>query len=374
LKYPWCLPALNLRIEKLFRLEEEIARGNFGVVYKARNVKSGIEAAIKIITPDEEDDMGSFLIELRVLSKCKDPNICRLFGSWRKGNEIFIAIELCVCAVGDIYQVWNLPLCEKEIALICKKTMLGLTYLHENSIIHRDIKGSNIMLTNHGELKIIDFGVSALLKDPTEKRKTLVGTPYWMAPEIVVNKIHPRPYDEKVDIWSLGITLIELAEKDPPLSQMNPMRALMQIPLRDAPRLQNPGNKWSSTFVEFTGLCLEKDPRTRSTLGDLLKHPFVVDLKDGEDILVSVVRKVALEKRRVMNRELCIEDGEVDKDAWDTLSKGPVGSTEFKTLLANYATKSSSSSNILEISASSHQILSKIEEIVTTSTDNSFSR
>jgi len=209
------------------------------------------------------------------------------------------------------------------------------------------------MLTDRGELKLIDFGVSAFLKDPNEKRSTLVGTPYWMAPEIVVNKIHPRPYNERVDIWSLGITLIELAEKDPPLSQMNPLRALMQIPLRDPPRLQNPGNKWSHNFVEFSGLCLVKDPRARSSLEDLLKHPFVQNLRDGQDILVDLVRRVKMEKRRIMSKELCSHEEEVDKDAWDTLSKGPVGSNEFKALMAKYASKSSSSSNVLEFSSSS---------------------
>lgn len=143
------------------------------------------------------------------------------------------------------------------------------------------------MLTDDGEVKVIDFGVSAIRRTIEERRCTLIGTPYWMAPEIIANKIHPRyathlrgltnrsPYDEKVDVWSLGITLIELAEKDPPLSQMNPLRALMQIPLRNPPRLKNEDGKWSEHFVEFVSLCLEKDPRKRSPLSTLLQHPFL---------------------------------------------------------------------------------------------------
>eukprot|EP01126_Amoeba_proteus_P045863 TRINITY_DN5156_c0_g1_i2.p1 TRINITY_DN5156_c0_g1~~TRINITY_DN5156_c0_g1_i2.p1 ORF type:complete len:401 (-),score=91.46 TRINITY_DN5156_c0_g1_i2:22-1224(-) len=207
--------------------------------------------------------------------------------------------------------------------------MLGLKYLHENRILHRDVKGSNIMLTDEGEVKVIDFGISAFLKDKREKRNTLIGTPYWMAPEIIANKIHPSPYDEKVDVWSLGITLIELAEKDPPLSQMNPMRALMQIPLRDSPILHNESQKWSRHFVNFVSLCVEKDSRKRPSLADLLQHPFVMGNYSNE-ILAALVQKVKREKRRIMNKEISNNsEEELDKEAWATLSKS-VSTLELK--------------------------------------------
>jgi serine/threonine protein kinase len=260
------------------RHSEEIARGTYGTVYKARHHETGKHVALKILKPEEDDDI-SFLVEIAILAKCKNPNICNLVGSWKIGGEVFVSYLVFVltlirllwnCAVVPFLmfikvrsillsltcEVWGIPMSEDEIALICKQATLGLKYLHENKIIHRydlakistyycrDIKGANIMLTEEGEVKLIDFGVSAVRRTPDERRCTLIGTvitltanlnvlgtPYWMAPEIIANKIHPRfvdifntyfcsPYDEKVDVWSLGITLIELAEKDPPLSQV----------------------------------------------------------------------------------------------------------------------------------------------------------
>lgn len=261
--------------EEIWYLEEEIAAGAFGTVYKAIHNETGQVAALKITKPEENGEATiPDVVELYILKNCQHKNIVKLFGTWTKGPETFIALDYCGGgAVSDFYQVWEMKMNEDQIALVARGCLEGLQYMHENNFIHRDIKGANVLLTDEGDVKLVDFGVSAILSEPSQKRNTLIGTPYWMAPEVIQNKTRLNPYDEAVDVWSLGITLIELAEKDPPLSQMNPMRALMQVPIRKAPVLQNP-SEWSDKFHSFLALCLEKDPAKRAKIDTLLKHPF----------------------------------------------------------------------------------------------------
>jgi serine/threonine protein kinase len=295
--------------EELFVLEEEIASGSFGSVYKARHVEDNNIYALKIIQPEEDDDVSEF-IELHILQRCHHPNIVGLLGTWKKGDEIFIAQDYCGGgAISDMPQVWDIELKEEQIALLCRETLRGLKYLHENCIIHRDIKGANILLTESGDVKLIDFGVSAVLATRDEKRNTLIGTPYWMAPEIISNKNGKNPYDERIDLWSLGITCIELAEKEPPLSEVHPMRALMQIPIRDAPTLQNT-KKWSREFVDFVKECLMKDHKKRHTAEELLLHPFVANLGEDKRCLVQLIEDAKRAKLKVVaEEESSMDDG-----------------------------------------------------------------
>lgn len=289
--------------EEIWYLEEEIAAGAFGTVYKAIHNETGQVAALKITKPEENGEATiPDVVELYILKNCQHKNIVKLFGTWTKGPETFIALDYCGGgAVSDFYQVWEMKMNEDQIALVARGCLEGLQYMHENNFIHRDIKGANVLLTDEGDVKLVDFGVSAILSEPSQKRNTLIGTPYWMAPEVIQNKTRLNPYDEAVDVWSLGITLIELAEKDPPLSQMNPMRALMQVPIRKAPVLQNP-SEWSDKFHSFLALCLEKDPAKRAKIDTLLKHPFVNNLKK-KTILVELINKVKEEKARLIAEE-----------------------------------------------------------------------
>lgn len=289
--------------EEIWFLEEEIAAGAFGTVYKAIHNETGQMAALKITKPEENGEAQiPDVVELYILKNCRHRNIVGLLGTWVKGQETFIALDYCGGgAVSDFFQVWELKMTEDQIALVARGSLEGLQYMHQNNFIHRDIKGANILLSDEGEVKLVDFGVSAILQDSNQKRNTLIGTPYWMAPEVIQNKTRLNPYDEAVDVWSLGITLIELAEKDPPLSQMNPMRALMQVPIRKAPVLQNPG-EWSEKFHSFLSLCLEKDPAKRASIDTLLKHPFVNNLK-SKNILVNLINKVKEEKARLIAEE-----------------------------------------------------------------------
>ena len=318
--------------EELFVLEEEIASGSFGSVYKARHIEDDNIYALKIIQPEEDDDVSEF-IELHILQRCHHPNIVGLLGTWKKGDEIFIAQDYCGGgAISDMPQVWDLELKEEQIALICREVLRGLKYLHDNCIIHRDIKGANILLTEGGDVKLIDFGVSAVLAARDEKRNTLIGTPYWMAPEIISNKNGKNPYDERIDLWSLGITCIELAEKEPPLSEVHPMRALMQIPIRDAPTLQNT-KKWSREFVDFVKECLMKDQKKRHTAEEMLLHPFVANLGEDKKCLIQLLEDARKAKARVAAEEESSMDepnkadggaGADEEDPDDTASPAPL--------------------------------------------------
>lgn len=276
-------------VDLIFTLEEEIAAGSFGTVYKGEHIPSGKTMAIKIITPDEDEVPEDLMIEIALLKQTKHPNMIEYYGGYRKGDEIFIAMELCDSSVRDIFEFSDEPLLEKEIALIMHETLKGLSYMHQCGFIHRDIKGANILVTPEGVIKLIDFGVSSLDKT---KAKTFVGTPYWMAPEVIDSKNGMSSYGEKVDVWSVGITCIELAETVPPLSYINPMRALFQIPARDSPTLEK-ADRWSPEFHDFIAKCLEKNPKKRPNCEELLLHPFVANCDKNPKVLQDLCARKA---------------------------------------------------------------------------------
>jgi len=275
---------------KLFDLLEEIAVGSYGHVYKAIYKPSDEIVALKIIALEEDDTFEEMMIEIQVLEKCVDnSNIVRYFGSWKKGEELFIAMELCEGgSANDLYQILERPLSEPQIAWITQETLKGLDYLHGKGIIHRDIKAANILLTSGGGVKLTDFGVSAQMENPQDKRRTFIGTPYWIAPEVVNTVI--APYDEKCDVWSLGITCIELAELQPPLHEIAPMTAVMQIPKNPPPTLQC-ASQWSPEFNDFLRECFIKDPNKRKSCKELLQHPFFAGLENEKgSVLVPLIR------------------------------------------------------------------------------------
>jgi len=204
-------------------------------------------------------------------------------------------MELCDGgSAADIYQDTEHHLAEDEIQLICRESLKGLAYLHSVGFIHRDIKGANIMVKRDGAVKLIDFGVSGKVSPSSPTRRTFIGTPYWMAPEVIENKISPSPYDVKADVWSMGITLIELAQADPPLSDIHPMKALFQIPYRNPPTLAKP-DKWSADFSDFLAKCLVKKPKDRWSVDQLLAHPWLSTCKSSQ-VLVDLVDKYLVAK------------------------------------------------------------------------------
>ncbi|KAI9140116.1 kinase-like domain-containing protein [Paraphysoderma sedebokerense] len=252
----------------LFQLSSKLGQGSYGEVYKARVKSTGEPVAIKILNVHQsEDGWDGIRKEIEILKDCAHKNIVRYLGSYFRRECLWIVMEYCAGgSVRDIFHLMKKPLREEQIAAICRQTLQGLVYLHSFHKIHRDIKGGNILLNNKGEVKLADFGVSAQLNHTIAKRNTFIGTPYWMAPEV----IQENHYDGKADIWSLGITAIEMAELYPPNSQIHPMKVLFKILKDPPPKLKNQ-RKWSPEFHEFVAKCLTKSLDERPTAAMLLQ-------------------------------------------------------------------------------------------------------
>eukprot|EP00667_Euglena_gracilis_P019962 EG_transcript_21479 len=258
--------------EERYELLEMVGRGAYGAVWKARDTKMESYVAVKLI-PFSVADQGLDEVrrEIAILKDCQHPNIVQYHGSYLAETNLWILMEFCgggsVC---DIMSTLEQPLTEPQIAIICRESLKALAYLHQKLRIHRDVKGGNILLTEAGEVKLADFGVSAQLVSTLSRRNTFVGTAYWMAPEV----IQERSYDGRADIWSLGITCIEMAELNPPLINQHPFQVLFRIPKDSPPTLCQP-ELWSSDFQDFLSACLIKDIEKRPQATMMMKHPFV---------------------------------------------------------------------------------------------------
>ncbi|CAH3111039.1 unnamed protein product [Porites lobata] len=283
--------------EKLFADLREIGHGSFGAVYYARNVKTNEVVAIKKMSysgKQSSEKWQDIVKEVKFLKLCNHKNTISYKGCHVKEHTAWLVMEYCVGSASDILEVHKKPLREVEIAAICHDALQGLRYLHRNGRIHRDVKAGNVLLTEDGTVKLADFGSAALLAPAN----SFVGTPYWMAPEVIL-AMDEGQYDGKVDVWSLGITCVELAERKPPLFNMNAMSALYHIAQNDPPMLSTPEN-WSSCFVEFVQLCLKKQPSVRPTAEDLLEHTFVSQPRP-EGILCELIERTKQSVRALDN-------------------------------------------------------------------------
>ncbi|XP_028284474.1 mitogen-activated protein kinase kinase kinase kinase 2 isoform X3 [Parambassis ranga] len=261
-----------------YELIQRIGCGTYGDVFKARNIRTSELAAIKIVKLDPGDDITSIQQEITMMKECKHKNIVAYFGSYHRNTKLWICMEFCGGgSLQDIYHVTG-PLKEKQIAFVCRETLQGLYHLHETGKMHRDIKGANILLTERGDVKLADFGVAAEISASVAKRKSFIGTPYWMAPEVAAVE-KKGGYNHLCDIWAVGITAIELAELQPPMFDLHPMRALMLMSKSSfqPPRLKDK-TKWSAGFQSFVKMALIKNPRKRPSAETLLQHPFVTQL------------------------------------------------------------------------------------------------
>lgn len=251
----------------------EIGDGAFGKVYKARNKNSGTLAAAKIVEKCNEDELDDYIVEIDILSACKHKNIVKIYEAYYYEQKVWMLIEFCSHgAVDTLMFDLDKSLNEPQIQYIIRETLEALAYLHDSQfVIHRDMKAGNILLTEEGHVKLADFGVSAKNPNALQRRSSFIGTPYWMSPEIIACETDKESwYDTKTDIWSLGITCIELAEKEPPHNELNPNRVMMKIRKSDPPKLKEP-HKWSKVFQEFLSSCLDRNPESRWTAKDLLK-------------------------------------------------------------------------------------------------------
>ncbi|KAI9726054.1 MAG: hypothetical protein M1828_002062 [Chrysothrix sp. TS-e1954] len=252
-----------------YEMLEELGSGSFGVVYKAVERSTGELVAIKHIDLDgTDDDIRDIQQEISLLSTCASSFVTKYKTSFVRGVKLWIVMEyLGGGSCLDLIKI--APFTEMHVAIICRELLLGLDYLHSSGKIHRDIKAANVLLSQNGRVKIADFGVAAQLTNIKSQRMTFVGTPFWMAPEV----IQEAGYDFKADIWSLGITAIEMVKGEPPNAEIHPMKALFHIPKAPAPRLE--GLHWSREFRSFVSACLVKDPDHRPTARDLLQHRWI---------------------------------------------------------------------------------------------------
>ncbi|CAH8586587.1 unnamed protein product [Schistosoma margrebowiei] len=280
----------NVNPTDIWEIISELGDGAFGKVYKTHKRNTELFAALKRVDFESEAELEDFMLEIDILTNFKHKNILTLHEVYIYESKLWIYLELCGGgALDSIMETLEKPLTEPQIRFVSREVLQGLEFLHEKLIIHRDMKAGNILLTLNNEVKLADFGVSAKLTDEKQKRSTFIGTPYWMAPEVInCETFKDAPYNWKADIWSFGITLIELAQKRPPHNATNPTRVLLRILKSDPPTLSRP-QLWSSKFKAFLERTLQKDPNQRPECRDLLLDPFVSDVTENDRKVIQIL-------------------------------------------------------------------------------------
>eukprot|EP01119_Soliformovum_irregulare_P007285 TRINITY_DN1968_c0_g1_i1.p1 TRINITY_DN1968_c0_g1~~TRINITY_DN1968_c0_g1_i1.p1 ORF type:complete len:386 (+),score=93.85 TRINITY_DN1968_c0_g1_i1:168-1160(+) len=269
---------------------EVIGEGAYGMVCTCRDKKKGKLYAIKFLEIEEDED-EYLQKEIEILKEADQcPFVVRYFGAYMKDDTLMLVMEYCDGGSAfDILNARGITFTEDQVAAICACVTNGLAYLHANRIIHRDLKAGNILLTSDGLAKLADFGASTKLMHSLQKTASVVGSPYWIAPEVITQKDRFLGYDNKADIWSQAITAIELAEGQPPHFSLPSMKVIFIIPKQNPPRMTEP-SKWSSEMNDFIATCLQKSPTDRPSAKALLEHPFIKKgTSTGQQTLKSLV-------------------------------------------------------------------------------------
>uniref|UniRef100_A0A3Q3QKG8 non-specific serine/threonine protein kinase n=1 Tax=Monopterus albus TaxID=43700 RepID=A0A3Q3QKG8_MONAL len=292
--------SLTKQPEEVFDVLEKLGEGSYGCVFKAHFKETGEIVAIKQVPV--ESDLQEIIKEISIMQQCNSPHVVRYYGSYFKNSDLWIVMEYCGAgSVSDIIRIRNKTLTEEEIATILQSTLKGLEYLHFMRKIHRDIKA-----------KLADFGVAGQLTDTMAKRNTVIGTPFWMAPEV----IQEIGYNCVADIWSLGITAIEMAEGKPPYADIHPMRAIFMIPTNPPPTFRNP-DLWSPPFQDFVGQCLVKNPEHRVTATQLLQHPFIKSAKPNSILRALITDAMEIKLKQQEAAEQREQDADDDDNSDD---------------------------------------------------------
>nr|XP_033812434.1 mitogen-activated protein kinase kinase kinase kinase 1 isoform X2 [Geotrypetes seraphini] len=294
-----------------FELLQKVGGGTYGDVYKARNKVTGELAAIKIVKMEADDDFSAIEQEIQIVKSCTHHNIVAYYGSYIRFNKLWICMEFCGGgSLQDIYHVTG-HLSEQQIAYVCRETLQGLAYLHNQGKIHRDIKGANILINELGDLKLADFGISAQITATISRRMSFIGTPYWMAPEVAAVELKGG-YNELCDIWSLGITAIEVAELQPPMFDLHPLRVLFLMSKSgyQPPRLKDKC-KWSAAFHNFLKVTLMKNPKKRPSASKMLSHQFVMQHGLSRTLANELLEKLQNPEKHSSYTEVEEEDMEL---------------------------------------------------------------
>jgi len=308
--------------DTVFEKLEILGTGTFGEVFKMRDTRDNQAYAVKIVNLDvSEEELKDIHSEVRILSEFDSKYITKYYGSIIKQTHLWIFMELLSSgSMLDIIQMLdheNAILKEQEIATIIRESLLGLEYMHRQNRLHRDVKSANILLHRNGDVKLCDFGVSNKIIDTVKKRDTLVGSPYWMAPEVIIR----NEYDSRADIWSLGITTIELAQFEPPYRKESFLGALDRIKTGHPPTLNDDTKPfYSKDMVKFLAFCLVKDQVNRPHASQLLKHIWITRFSKANSLLIGLTDKFELWKNcdenpnYDQNKQLSIYKKEMEKN------------------------------------------------------------
>eukprot|EP00039_Didymoeca_costata_P024213 m.9639 g.9639 ORF g.9639 m.9639 type:complete len:296 (+) comp4103_c0_seq1:241-1128(+) len=266
-----------------FTVGDDLGSGSYGKVKQVTSKSDGSDCAAKVAKIESKGELMNFSNEINILASIDHKNVTKFVSAYYYDEQLWIVIEKCDGgSLADVMSKIDSSFNEQQIRTASNQMLHALNFLHNMNIYHRDVNAANTLLASDGNVKLADFGVST---QSTKKRTTFIGSPMWMAPEVIKceNK-GAESYGPKCDVWSFGITVIEMAERKPPNHDLHPMKAMLKIATGGAPKLKEP-EKWGNQLPEFLGVILVKDAESRKTAAMLLEHEFVVGQDDQACLL-----------------------------------------------------------------------------------------